>query len=436
MMRSFTTLAAFGVATAVAGGGALAEPLPTVAPEEVGLNGDQLARLGERFRADTDAGIIPGAVILILRSGRIGYLKSFGDRDAETGTPMTDDSIFRIYSMTKPITSVVAMQLVEEGRLALADPVADYIPSFAEVTVGTETSANGTTSVEETAAAEGPTVHDLLRHTAGLTYGVFGSGAIKTMYKEAGIGGSDISGVDQASALGDIPLTYEPGTGWDYSRATDVLGAVIEVVEGKPLGEVFKARVFDPLGMTDTAFWVAEEADRARVAQPKPDDTGGRDALIDPATEPAYLSGGGGLVSTAHDYARFVAMLMNGGELDGARILGPQTIAYMTSDHLGDIPHQVPDGVPTAGYLPGPGYGFGLGFGVRTEPGVAPVPGSVGEYYWGGYAGTYFWVDPKNDLAVVYMMQSVAERVPYRAVLRDMIYPAVMPIGPAPAQTN
>lgn len=407
-------------------GTALAEPLPKVDPGEVGLSQAQLERVGERLRADVEAGTIPGAVLLILRDDKIGYLEAFGHRDREAAAPMKEDAIFRIYSMTKPITSVVAMQLVEEGKLALEDPVAKYIPSFGDTQVG-EVESDG--SVSTRAASSPVTVHDLLRHTSGITYGVFGSSPIKDMYKEARIGSGTMSGTDEAKALSGLPLVMDPGKGWEYGRSTDVLGAVIEAVENKPLGEVMKARIFDPLEMNDTAFHVADEADRERVAQPQKDpETGKAPTLLDETKAPVYESGGGGLFSTARDYARFAAAMLNGGELDGARILSPQTVRYMTADHMGDIPHGVPDGVATIGYLPGPGYGFGLGFAVRTDDGVSPRPGNKGEYRWGGYAGTDFWADPKEDLAVVYMMQAPSKRGMYRPLLRNLIYPAVMPM--------
>lgn len=418
--------------------GAKAQELPRAAADSVGLSEDQLNRLTERLREDILSRKIPGAVVLILRDGKIGYFEAFGERDPRDGVAMTDDTIFRIYSMTKPITSVVAMQLVEEGRLGLSDPVSKYVPAFAEPRVGVESTVDGASFVDEYPAVREPTVHDLLRHTSGVTYGVFGSGAIRDMYKEFGIPEGTMSAFDQAVAIGQLPLTFDPGTGWEYSRATDILGAVIEVVEEAPLDQVFARRVFEPLGMSDTGFWVDDPEKLTRVAQPFDEDAGGRDELLDPTTKPVYLSGGGGLFSTARDYSRFLAMLMNGGELDGVRILGPRTVATMTADHLGAIPRGAPEGVPSIGYLPGPGYGFGLGFAVRTDLGVAPTLGAVGEYFWGGYAGTYFWVSPADDLAVVFMMQSVTQRVPYRPVLRNMIYPAVLPLpdaAPAVATT-
>lgn len=417
------------IALALSFGMATAAPLEKVAPSEVNLSEDQLNRLSEKLRADIEAGIIPGATVLILRDGKIGYLEAFGMRDKEAGVAMTEDSIFRIYSMTKPITSVVAMQLVEEGRLALEAPVARYIPAFANTMVGTESDGE---TVETRKPARPVLVHDLLRHTSGITYGVFGNSAIKGMYREAGVGSGQMSATDEAKTIAGLPLIMDPGSGWDYGRSTDVLGAVIEAVEGQPLSQVFKTRVFDPLGMKDTAFYVENEADRDRVAQPQVNpQTGQRPPLIDPATKPTYESGGGGLFSTTRDYGRFLAALLNDGELDGARILSPQSIEYMTSDHLGPILRGQPEGVRSIGYLPGPGYTFGLGFAVRESNGVSPRPGNAGDYQWGGYAGTAFWVDPSEDLAVVFMMQSPAMRVPYRILMRNMVYPAVMPMQSA-----
>lgn len=264
------------------------------------------------------------------------------------------------------------------------------------------------------------TVQDLMRHTAGLTYGFFGVGPAREALKASGVASGDMTNLEAARAIAGLPLEHHPGEVWEYSRATDVLGAVIEVVEGRTLGEVLKDRIFDPLDMTDTAFHVADPADHDRIAEPRADDRKiGPYDVFDPTVESAFESGGGGLVSTARDYARFAQMLLNGGELDGVRILSPATVSYMTADHLGDRIR------PGKYYLPGAGYGFGLGFGVRLERGVAAAMGSPGEFYWGGAAGTYFWADPEEDLFVVYMMQSPKARVAMRAVLRDMVYGAM-----------
>ena len=427
--------AALAAGALLAAGAALAEPLPVVEPEAVGLSSEQLDRLGDRLAADAGAGTIPGAVLLVLRDGQVAYEEAFGERDAAAGAPMTTDAIFRIYSMTKPITSVAAMQLVEEGRLSLTDPVSKHIPAFADLVVGEEVvDEGGAVALRIRPAARAMTVHDLLRHTSGLTYGVFGDSMIKEAYREAGIPGGEMTARESAEALAALPLVFDPGAGYEYGRSTDVLGAVIEAVEGRPLDQVLEERVFAPLGMEDTGFYVPDEADLARVAQPQADpETGETPRLLDPARRPVYLSGGGGLVSTARDYARFVQMLLNGGELDGARILGPATVAYMTADHLGAIPRGGPDGpLPGTGYNPGTGQTFGLGFAVREAEGMAPLPGSAGAYSWGGYAGTHFWVDPAADLAVVYMMQEPAGLRPYAQLTRNMVYPALTELGADP----
>ena len=431
MIRSIGALALAAMCLA---GPAAADPLPTAAPVDVGLLADRLAAIGPRIEEDIAAGSIPGAVLLVLRDGKVAYLEAFGESDTRSHTAMAPDSIFRIYSMTKPITSIVVMQLVEEGRLKLSDPVMKYIPSFINAVVAREGKDEDGKPVilDETLAPRAPTVQDLLRHTSGVVYGIFGSGAVRQAYRDSLTGREDMTAFEQAQAIGEAPLAFAPGAGWEYGRSTDILGAIIEVVEDKPLDEVFQARVLGPLGMTDTAFWVEDEAKWTRLAQPPDTAFGGREFFADPTTKPTLLSGGGGLMSTAPDYARFVTALLNGGELEGRRIIGPRTLAFMTSDHLGAIPHGAPEGVPSIGYLPGPGYGFGLGVAVRTDAGLAPFPGSVGDYFWGGYAGTYFWVDPAEDLAVVFMMQAPRMGPAYRELLRSMVYGALLPLGAAP----
>ena len=406
------------------GGASLAQDLPRVPPEEVGLSPERLERVGRWLQAEIDGRKIPGAVLLIARQGKVAYFESFGRRDASTDVPMTRDAIFRIYSMTKPIASVAAMMLVEDGRLALDDPVARYIPEFASVTVGVETPGEGgaPATLERVPARRPVTVHDLLRHTSGLTYGFFGDTLVKRAYRAAGV---DPDANDSLSAfagrLAALPLHFQPGSAWDYGVSTDLLGRVIEVAGGMPLSQFLKTRILQPLGMNDTSFYVPEPARQARLAEPMPDDRVlGIDAVIgNPRVTRRAESAGGGLVSTATDYARFALMLRNGGELDGRRILGPRTVEFMTSDHLGSAIARTPL------YLPGPGYGFGLGFAVRTAVGEASAPGAPGEYYWGGAAGTYFWVDPRNDLVVVFMIQSPRQRAAYRTILRNMIYAAI-----------
>jgi len=314
------------------------------------------------------------------------------------------------------------MMLVEEGRLKLDDPVARYIPAYAKVQVGVEKPGPDGKPVLELVPPRRPiTVQDLMRHTSGLTYGFFGSSLVKTRYNEARLLADDPTNEVFAERLAALPLGYQPGSTWDYSHATDVLGRVIEVVTGQPLGRVARERLLDPLGMPDTTFNLSP-AQFARIAEPFANDRSigvGAD-FFDPRVAQRWESGGGGMLGTAMDYARFLQMMLNGGTLDGRRYLGPRTVAYMTADHLGTAVATTPL------YLPGPGYGFGLGFAVRRVTGEAPFPAEAGTYYWGGAGGTYFWVDPKTELFTVLMLQSPRERVHYRTLLQDMVYAAVM----------
>ncbi len=382
-----------------------ARSLTPVTPESVGLSSERLALIGTTLQAGVDADEIPGAVVLVARRGGIAYYEAFGYRDKATGDAMRKDAIFRIYSMTKPIVSVAAMTLHEEAKLYLSQPISVHLPAFKGMRVGPHFEP----------AARAITVQDLLRHTSGLTYAFIGSGAIKNLYKQAGMAEFelDMSIAEYAERLAELPLLYQPGTVWDYGRSTDVLGALIEAVSGTTLDAYMRERVLVPLGMSDSGFWVPE-SERHRVAEPL------SDTLIDITAPPAMLAGGHGIVSTVMDYARFCQMMLEEGSLDGVRILGSETVAYMTADHLGDINR---DGTV---YLPGPGYGFGLGFAVRTHAGRSRWPGSVGEYFWGGYAGTYFWVDPTKEMIVVYMMQSVKQRGHYRMILRNLVNQAIM----------
>jgi CubicO group peptidase (beta-lactamase class C family) len=382
-----------------------ARSLTPVAPESVGLSSERLALIGATLQAGVDAGEIPGAVVLVARRGGVAYYEAFGYRDKATGDAMRKDAIFRIYSMTKPIVSVAAMTLHEEAKLYLSQPISVHLPAFKGMRVGPHFEP----------AARAITVQDLLRHTSGLTYAFIGSGAVKDLYKQAGMAEFelDMSIAEYAVRMAELPLLYQPGTVWDYGRSTDVLGALIEAVSGTTLDAYMRERVLVPLGMSDSGFWVPE-SERHRVAEPL------SDTLIDITAPPAMLAGGHGIVSTVMDYARFCQMMLEEGSLDGVRVLGPETVAYMTADHLGDISR---DGTV---YLPGPGYGFGLGFAVRTHAGRSRWPGSVGEYFWGGYAGTYFWIDPTKEMIVVYMMQSVKQRGHYRMTLRNLVNQAIM----------
>jgi CubicO group peptidase (beta-lactamase class C family) len=417
MIRKFARL--IFAAAVLSMGPATAEPLATASPQSVGFAGDRLQRLTDTLAAEIGKGTIPGAVLLIVRNGKVAYYEALGALDPEKKTPMRKDAIFRIYSMSKPITSTVAMMLVEQGRLALVDPVAKYLPEFKDVQVGEEKPDK---TLELVPPRRAMTIQDLMRHTSGLTYGFFGEGAVKKAYLAANLNEGDPSTAEFVPRLAKLPLVYHPGTTWDYSQATDVLGRVIEVVTGKPLLAAFREMLLDPLGMSDTSFYATDPAKYARIAEPFANDrTIGAGALInDPREVRKYESGGGGLLSTVDDYARFLAMLANGGELDGKRYLSPKTVAYMTSDHMGDVIKRGPYD------LVGPGYKFGLGFAVRTEAGVSGLAGSPGDYTWGGAGGTYFWVDPKEKMFVIYMMQSPGKRVPFRIMLRDMVYAAMI----------
>jgi CubicO group peptidase (beta-lactamase class C family) len=400
-----------------------AQSLAPARPEQVGLSAERLGRIRARLAADVEQGVIPGAVLLVARHGRIAMFEAVGARDPQSKGPMPRDGIFRIYSMSKPITSVAAMILFEEGKLTLDQPVSRYIPQLGGLKVGVEKpdAGGGAPTLELQPARRDMTIHDLLRHTSGLTYGFFGPGLVKKAYAEATLWADYPTNAEFVDRLARLPLAYQPGTTWDYSHSTDVLGRVIEVVAGGTLLQFEKERILDPLGMKDTSFYVTDPAKHGRVVEPFANDRsfGVGATFNDPRVAQKWESGGGGMVSTALDYARFCQMLLNGGSLDGKRILGPRTVAYMTTDHLG------PAITPGPLYLPGAGFGFGLGFAVRAAAGVSPFAGSVGEYNWGGAGGTYFWVDPREDLFVVFMMQSPKQRVPYRAVLKDMVYAAI-----------
>jgi CubicO group peptidase (beta-lactamase class C family) len=401
-----------------------AQGLPSAKPEQVGLSSERLGRITAMLKADAAKGTIPGAVVLVARQGKIALFEAVGQIDPQTKAPMTKDAIFRIYSMSKPITSVTAMMLVEEGRLGLGDPVAKYLPQLAGVKVGVEKPdpAGGAPTLDLVSPRRAMTVQDLFRHTAGLTYGFFGSGLVKKAYLEAKVWNDYPSNAELVERLAKLPLINHPGAVWDYSHATDVLGRVIEVVAGKSLYEVEQQRLLEPLGMKDTAFYVPDARKHPRIAEPFANDRNfGIEAdFNDPRVVQKWESGGGGMVGTAMDYARFLQMLQNGGILDGKRILSPKTVAYMTADHLDASI------APGPIYLPGAGFGFGLGFAVRKDAGVSPFLGSVGEYNWGGAGGTYFWSDPRESLFVVFMMQSPKQRLPYRTVLKAMVYAALM----------
>ena len=391
----------------------MAQSLSLAAPEEVGLSRSRLARLSDVLRAEIERGRVPGAVALVARRGKVAYFESFGVRDPASSAPMHKDTIFRIYSMTKPIVSVAAMMLWEEGQFLLNDALAKYLPEFGRMKVAVARDGK----VELVLADRDITIQDLLRHTSGLTYEFRGNAPVQKMYMEAKVFRRNQTNADQAATLAQLPLMHQPGTRWEYSRSTDVLGRLVEVLSGTSLGEFLSERILTPLGMVDTAFFVpAQNHGRLAEAFPRDPETDAPVQLVEVKEKPRFESGGGGMVSTALDYARFLQMLLNGGRLDAVRLLSRKTIEYMTADHLGPI-----TGAPD---LLIPGYGFGLGFAVRLQAGIAQVPGSIGQYFWGGLAGTTFWVDPKEDFFALMLIQAPGQREYYRVLFRDMVYAA------------
>ncbi len=409
---------------------AWAQPVaPLANPASVGLSAARLELLTSVFGQEVANKALPGVTIMVARKGKPVYARAIGVRDPARSEPMAIDSLFRIYSMTKPMASVAAMILVEEGKLVLSDPVSKYLPEFKEMRVLSAAGATGTDP------ARPMTVQDLLRHTSGLVYGEISPNPVLRealakagLYKPGNIDfdARDMTAAEQVSRLSKIPLLHQPGTAWEYSLSTDVLGRVIEAASGKRLGDFMAERIFKPLGMNDTAFHVPE-AKMGRLAHSFDKDpaTGTPFKLIDVSRPPGNDSAGAGAVSTAPDYLRFAQMMLNGGTLDGQRILSRTTVRWMTSDHLGP---RIPIAPTPGGNVLNPTlYTFGLGFAVRPSDGLAFAPGSAGDYYWGGYAGTIFWVDPKEEIVAVMMMQSPgAMRLYHRNLLRQLVYQAVV----------
>jgi CubicO group peptidase (beta-lactamase class C family) len=396
---------------------ALAQGLPTAEPERLGLSAERLERIAPILQRDIAAGLIPGAVMLIARHGKLAYFEAFGLRDKAGNAPMTRDAIFRLGSMTKPITIAAAMMLVEEGRLSLEDPISKYLPQFAHMQVGIEQEnpTTGEASLRLVPSERAIRVEDLMRHTSGFTYEALGIGPkVKEMYRDAGIGARDETSAEMVEKLSRLPLMYQPGTVWEYGRSIDVLGSILERLSGAPLSEFLAERVLRPLRMPDTGFWVPPEK-HDRIADVLPAPPEGRRLLLDVSTPPKFERGGGGVVSTAADYARFLQMLLNGGELDGVRVLGRKSVELMTTNQLG------PE-VDTRGwsYYPGPGYGFGLGFAVRLALGVAPQVGSPGDYFVEGLYGTFAFADPREQLLAVFMIQSQEWRY-YRPLVKALV---------------
>jgi CubicO group peptidase (beta-lactamase class C family) len=421
LRRSILLCAALLLSSIVFGQG-----LPDAKPESVGMSSDRLGRIKTALQREIDADRMPGAVMMIARNGKLVYSETIGFQDKTAGKPMAKDAIFRLYSMTKPLTSVAAMMLVEEGRLQLTDPVSKYLPPLAKMEVLVKDQEG---KVSREPAKRPITIHDLLRHTAGLAYGEFSTiPEIKAAYREAGMllpGVNTLTPEQFTSAIANVPLAHQPGTTWEYSMAVDVLGRVIEAVTDQRLSAFLEERLFRPLRMVDSGFDVPS-AKWARIAEALPNDpiTGQPNRMLDVKITPANDGGGSGGVSTAADYLRFCQMMLEGGKLDGRRYLSPTTVQWMASDHLGARPSSpFSPGVQLMGVE---GYTFGLGFMVRQGAGLAGVPGSEGEYMWAGAGGTFFWIDPKEQLAVVYMAQTPGGIRPfYRRLIKQLVMQAI-----------
>ena len=412
-------------------------PLAPVPAGQIGMSADKLERIRDVLKGEIDQGKLPGTVVMVARKGKLAYADAIGLQDKAAGKAMALDSVFRIYSMTKPLVSVAAMMLVEDGKLQLTDPVSKFLPAFKgqRVSVARADAEFARLTYTNVAAEREMTVQDLLRHTSGLAYGEITQNApIKDAYAKAGVylpgvrdyDSRDMTPAEQVDRLGAAPLAHQPGTVWEYSLASDVLGRVVEAASGRRLADFLDERLFKPLRMADTAFHVPA-GKTSRLAQPLATDhaSGQPIKVIDVSAPPKNDSGGAGAVSTAADYLRFSQMLLNGGQLEGVRVLSRTTVELMTSDHLGSR--------ITAPLTPGelllgtPGYGFGLGFAVRLAPGIAGVPGSAGEFMWAGYAGTYFWVDPKEQITAVFMSQAPSPiRAYYRKLVKQLVYQAIV----------
>lgn len=390
-------------------------------PAGAHFNPQKLAKVGDYLREEIAGGKIPGAVLLIQQHGKPVYHEFFGVRDVATKEPMTDDTIFRLFSMTKPITSVVAMQLIDEGKMSLDDPVSKYISSFANVKLGVEKKGDdGKPTLDLVAPKRPPTIRDLMTQTSGIAYGFYGNSLVRKAYVAADIYGGDPDNAEFAERIAKLPLEVEPGALWDYGHSTDILGRIMEVVSGKSLLAVEKEKLLDPLGMKDTVFYVTDPAKKHLIAKPVPNDSDFRVGFVGYADVPMkWESGGGGMVSTMADLARFAQMILDGGK----RYLSEKAFKAMTTDHVG----------PGSGvgrdylYFPGDGFGFGLGFGVRTNPGNAkpPPPGDLGELKWDGASGCYFVIDPKQDMFFVLLEQTPSERQKIQPMVKKLIYEAM-----------
>jgi len=407
----------FLVMLAVASGMPARAQTEPPAPSAVGLE-----RLSAFFDNEVTSGRIPGAVVLVQQHGSPVYLRSFGVQDVTTKVPMSPDTIFALHSMTKPITCLAATMLIDEGRLAPSDPVSKYIPAFADVKVGVASkSADGDPVLKLVPPNRPVTVEDLLRQTSGITYDYIGGELIEKAYHDAHIFDGPFDNKEFAERIARLPLARQPGTLWRYGHSTDIVGRIIEIISGKSLYQFMKERIFDPLGMTSTKF-VLSAAEWTRMAEPLPNDSILRLAEKERRDHPEWESGGGGLVSTMTDYARFAQMLLNGGEFNGRRYLSPGAFKLMTSDHIG----------PGSGvgrdyfYFPGDGFDYGYGIAVRTDPGNArpPPPGPIGELKWDSGSGTYFGIDPKLDMLYIMLEQSQPERGRITPAFKKLVYDA------------
>jgi CubicO group peptidase (beta-lactamase class C family) len=380
-----------------------------------------LDRIGDEVRNEVATGKIPGAILLIQQHSKPVYFENFGVRDPDTGQPMTPDTIFQIYSMSKAVTSVAAMMLVDEGKLALDDPVSKYIHSFADAKVGVDLSDEAGKYPLKLEPLKRPiTIRDLLRHTSGITYGFFGEGAVTKLYANPQLVAGDFDNAEFADRIAVLPLADQPGTRWNYGHSTDVLGRVVEVASGQTLFQFEKQRLFDPLGMSDTVYYVADKAKWPLIARGFPVDRSRVAGIKDPTLPRRWESGGAGLVSTTGDYARFLQMLLNGGELDGRRYLKRETVALMTSDQIGPETGIIHDPF----YFPGPTSGFGLGFAVRTSP-PPNTNWPLGEYRWDGAGGSFYFVDPVDDMFGVFMVMSPTQGGRIQLNLKTIIYEAM-----------
>ena len=431
MTSKHTAVLMFFVAALGTAALAQAQGLPTATPESVGMSAPRLAQISTAFKQEIDKGNLPGVVMLVARKGRLVYSEALGYLDKEAGKPMSKDAIFRIYSMTKPLVSVAAMMLVEDGKIELTDPISKFLPAMKsmQVSVAKADSEFAKIGYTLTTAQHEITVQDLLRHTAGLAYAnLTQNGPVKEAYAKAGVDDDPrgLTPAEEVERMSKTPLAHEPGTVWEYSLASDMLGRVVEAASGKRLSEFLAERLFKPLAMNDTAFFVpSDKLNRLAEALPVDASTGKPNKLYNVTAVPNNDSGGAGGVSTAADYLRFAQMMANGGQLDGKRYLSRTTVEFMTSDHLGTrISAPV---TPGEILLASAGYTFGLGFAVRQAAGIAGVPGSAGEFMWGGYAGTYFWIDPKEQLVAVYMTQAPSPiRAYYRKLFKQLVYAAIV----------